>query len=319
MMQIALIGIGAGAAAALLFASVLSGSMLSILLFYLAPLPILLAGIGWSHWAALVAAIVSSVGLAAVFGPFFFLAFLVTIGLPAWWLGYLALLARPGATPDATEWYPPGRLVIWIAVIAAAIVIAAIPHFGLDETSFRASLKDGFEKVFRLQLNLPADKPLEIPGVADAGRMLDLLVAALPAAAAVLMTVTLSVNLWLAGRVALISGRLRRPWPDLAQLRLPAHASTALALAAALSFFGGLLAICAGLVAATLLIAYALLGLAVIHAVTRRFQGRYIVLAVTYTAIVTFGWPILAASLIGLADTAFDLRRRFAGPSGQTP
>ena len=95
MMQLVLIGIGAGAATALLFASVASGSPLSVLLFYLAPLPILIAAMGWSHWAALIAAVVAAAGLAAVFGGFFFIAFLIGIGLPAWWLGYLALLARP--------------------------------------------------------------------------------------------------------------------------------------------------------------------------------------------------------------------------------
>ncbi len=94
-MQMVLIGISAGAATALLFASVASGSVLSVLLFYLAPLPILIAALGWSHWAALIAAVVASAGLAAVFGGFFFIAFLIGIGLPAWWLGYLALLARP--------------------------------------------------------------------------------------------------------------------------------------------------------------------------------------------------------------------------------
>ena len=62
MMQIVLIGLGAGAAAALLFASVASGSPLSVLLFYLAPLPILIAALGWSHWAALIAAVVASAG-----------------------------------------------------------------------------------------------------------------------------------------------------------------------------------------------------------------------------------------------------------------
>ena len=52
MMQIVLIGLGAGAAAALLFASVISGAWLSVVLFYLAPLPVMLAGLGWSHWSA---------------------------------------------------------------------------------------------------------------------------------------------------------------------------------------------------------------------------------------------------------------------------
>ena len=56
MMQIVLVGLGAGAAAALLFASVASGSLAAIVLFYLAPLPILIAALGWSHLAGLIAA-----------------------------------------------------------------------------------------------------------------------------------------------------------------------------------------------------------------------------------------------------------------------
>ena len=48
MVPMVLIGIGAGAATALLFASVASGAVISILLFYLAPLPILIAAVGWS-------------------------------------------------------------------------------------------------------------------------------------------------------------------------------------------------------------------------------------------------------------------------------
>ena len=31
------------------------------------------------------------------------------------------------------------------------------------------------------------------------------------------------------------------------------------------------------------------------------------------------GWPILVVSMLGLADSAFDFRRRFAGFSGQRP
>jgi hypothetical protein len=56
MMQVVLVGLGAGAAAALLLASVVSGSIAAIFLFYLAPLPILIAALGWSHIAGLIAA-----------------------------------------------------------------------------------------------------------------------------------------------------------------------------------------------------------------------------------------------------------------------
>src|SRR5258708_8617343 len=95
MMQFGLIGICAGAAAALLFASVTSGSLLSILLPYLAPLPIMIAGLGWSHWAALTGALTGALALMLVFGGVVFVVFLAGVGLPAWWFSYLAMLARP--------------------------------------------------------------------------------------------------------------------------------------------------------------------------------------------------------------------------------
>jgi len=44
-MQNGLIGLGSGAASALLFASLTSGSYLSIALFYLAPLPLMIAAL----------------------------------------------------------------------------------------------------------------------------------------------------------------------------------------------------------------------------------------------------------------------------------
>src|SRR5512142_820655 len=133
MMHFALIGIGAGAAAALLFASVTSGAWLSIPLFYLAPLPIMIAGLGWSHWSAMTAALAGAFALGIAFGPVFFFSFLAGAGVPAWWLGYLAMLARPaGNGAAALEWYPPGRLVVWSALLGGLMVIVAIPNFGLD-------------------------------------------------------------------------------------------------------------------------------------------------------------------------------------------
>src|SRR3569833_26174 len=77
----------------------------------------------------------SSCGAAAGFGILFGfpygISFAVTVALPAWWLAHLALLGRPVAheasTPDAAapqlapqlEWYPVGRIELWISTIAA--------------------------------------------------------------------------------------------------------------------------------------------------------------------------------------------------------
>ena len=65
MIQIVLVGLGAGAAAALLFASVVSGSLAAVFLFYLAPLPIMIAALGWSHIAGLIAAAIAEIGRAS--------------------------------------------------------------------------------------------------------------------------------------------------------------------------------------------------------------------------------------------------------------
>jgi hypothetical protein len=309
MVQVFLIGVSAGAASALLFASVASGSPLSVLLFYLAPLPILIAAMGWSHLAALVAAVVASAGLAAIFSPLYFITFLVGIGLPAWWLGYLALLARTNAD-GSLEWYPAGHLVFWAALLSAMIVIGAMLSMGIDADTFRTSLRSGLARI--MARGETADGARE--AVSD--RVLDFLVAALPPAAAVLTTLTSIVNLWLAERVARISGRLRRPPSDLSAMRFPAYAPALAAAAVVATFVPGIIGLGAGVVTASLSMAYAVLGFAVLHAITRGMNSRPFTLGGTYLLVLVLGWPVLAMTLLGLADTAFDFRGRLAHKRG---
>jgi len=311
MVQIILIGISAGAAAALLFASVASGSMLSVLLFYLAPLPILIAAMGWSHWAALIAAIAASSGLAMFFGPFFFIAFLIGIGLPAWWLGYLALLARAPAAPSdgGLEWYPVGYLVSWAAIVSAAIVITAMLSLGTDQESFHATLRGGLERMFNAQGRAPS-APVPAPRAAGLARLIEFMVIALPPAAAVLTTITSIVNLWLAERIVKVSGRLQRPQSDLSAMRFPVYAPALAAAAIAGWFLPGMIGIVAGVLGASMLMAYAILGFAILHSITRGMKSRPFTLGGSYIVVIVFGWPVLAMALLGLADSAFDFRRR---------
>jgi hypothetical protein len=311
MMQIAIIGLGAGAAAALLFSTVASGSVLSILLFYLAPLPIMIAALGWSHWAALIAAVSSALALGTIFGGVFTLAFAAGAGVPGWWLGYLAMLARPaphGHSAEGLEWYPPGRLVVWAAVLGALTVVVAIPNFGMDAESFRAALQSTLGKLMRsLNDTAPA---------ADRQRLIDLLVVAVPLAAAVLATITNTLNLWLAARIVKFSGRLKRPWPVIPQMAFPRAVGAALLAAVALSFVPGFVGIIAGVASASLTMAYGLLGFSVLHAITRGIASRAFILGGVYAAVMVFGWPILALTILGLADSGFDIRGRVAAKRG---
>jgi hypothetical protein len=317
MLQIVLIGLGAGAAAALLFASIATGSILATLLFYLSPLSILIAGLGWSHWAALVAGVSASAGLGAVLGFYLFTAFLIGVALPAWWLGYLSLLARPTASGQAgtLDWYPVGRLVLWAAVIGAAVVIVAVPNLGTDKESFHAALRSVFERAIRLQTATPAGTPDPI-GRLNSDRLIDIMVSIIAPTAAVLATLINVVNLWLAGRIVRMSGRLQRPWPDLTALSLPAFAPGLVAAAIAGAFLPDIAGILSGILAASLLTAFAIMGFAVLHAITHGMNNRALLLGSAYGAVVVLVWPILAVALLGLADAAFDVRHRVLSKRG---
>jgi len=186
-------------------------------------------------------------------------------------------------------------------VIGTLVVVAAIPNFGLDQQSAQAALRKSYERILRDQ------------------SLIDILVVAVPPAAAVFSTVTNLLNLWLAARIVKISGRLRRPWPELAALTLPTSSSGLLAAAIAGSFLPDLFGVLSGAFAASLLMAFAILGFAVLHAITRGRSSRAVVLGAVYAAAGILGWPVLAISILGLAEAAFNIRSRFArkrGPPG---
>ena len=298
MMQIVLIGLGAGAAASLLFASVVSGSLAAVFLFYLAPLPILIAALGWSHWAGLIAAGVVAAVIGYLSGFVFISVFVIAFG--AWWLGYLALLARPATNGggDALEWYPVGRLLLWAAILGSLVVAAAIPNFGADLESLQAGLRRIYERVLRDQ------------------SAIDLLIWAVPPAAAVFSTVINVLNLYLAARVVRVSGRLKRPWPDFAAMTLPGSTVGILLAALAGTVLPDLLGVFARMFAGSLLMAFAFLGYAVLHAITRGLNSRIFLLAGAYIASFVIIWLLLAVALLGIAEVLLNLRARVAHKRG---
>jgi hypothetical protein len=94
----------------------------------------------------------------------------------------------------------------------------------------------------------------------------------------------------------------------------------ALAIAGAMlpSLIGvpSLLGTVASVITASLLIAYGVLGFAVLHAITAGKPNRGYILAGAYAAVGIFGWPLLGLTLLGLADGIFDIRGRVASKRG---
>src|ERR1700761_9404056 len=119
MIATILIALAAGLASALMFASITSGALISLLLINIAPLPLMVAGLGWGPLGAAIGSVVATVVIGCVFGLPYGVAFVLTNALPACWLSHLVLLARPQANAMATtaqekplEWYPVGRILL---------------------------------------------------------------------------------------------------------------------------------------------------------------------------------------------------------------
>ena len=228
MIAIVLIGLAAGCASALMFASIISGALISLLLFYLATLPLMVAALGWGPLAATIGGIVAASGLGAIFGLPYCIAFAITVAVPAWWLGHLALLGRPlpsagsgnGAAPAAPslEWYPVGRILLWIAGFAALATIAAMLTLGTDAETITNSLRRGLSRILGAR---------DAATSGDIERWVAALAVIAPAAATIVAMITLTLNLWLAAKITATSGRLHRPWPDLKSAELPPMVVTA--------------------------------------------------------------------------------------------
>jgi Predicted membrane protein (DUF2232) len=310
MMQFVLVGIAAGLASALVFASIASGSALSIPLFYLAPLPVLIAAMGWGHASGLIAAGVAALGLGIAFGSTLFVVFLVGVGFPAWWLGYLALLARPvtNGAPEHLEWYPVGRLVIWAALLGSLVAVGVIIRFGFDPESIQAGLQRTLEALFQVR---DADASA-LAGTAELREFIAWLAVWLPRIGAIPTILACLFNLWLAARIVSASGRLKRPWPELSAIAFPSWVPLLLAVAIAGTFAPGLLGLLCWVLTASLLTAYILLGFAVLHATTRPLSGRIFILGASYLSVMLLRWPALAVAVIGLLDAALDIRGRVA-------
>lgn len=310
MMAFGLIALIAGAASALMFASIVSGALISLVLFYLAPLPLMVAAIGWGPLCASVGGIAAAIGLGALFGPPYCIAFAVTVALPAWWLGHLALLGRPAAnaapaTPPAApalEWYPVGRILLWIAACAALTTMAAMLTLGTDAEAIAGTLRRGLLRILG---------PRDAATSGDVERWVAALSLIAPPAATIVSIMTLTLNLWLAGKIAATSGRLHRPWPDLKTAELPPMTLVVLSLALAFCFIGGLAALFAQIATTALMMAYAFTGFAVLHTLTLALKNRAIWLSCTYAIVVVFGWPVLAMVALGLADAVFGFRERY--------
>ena len=303
------VGIGAGLVSALLIAVIVRGTPMALLLYLFAPLPVVIVALGWNHRAGLVAVGTGALALAAALSPLRGFAYAVATALPAWWLAYLALLGRPAADGSGRlDWYPLGRLLAWIAFTAALSLTAVAVLSTGDYATFHVRTRAVVESLVRVR-----GDGLD-PATAES--IVDALARLVPGLAAQGFALLLTLYLWAAGRIVRLSGRLPRPWPDLAATVMPRRALSLLGLGLVLAVFGDYPGVFGTALVGALGTAFALQGLAGMHERTRGRPGRGLMLFGLYLVVfLSQGLALAVLALFGLAETAFGLRRGTRQPT----
>lgn len=291
-----LAGTAAGLTAAILSLWAMRGLPLGFAAFWLTPLPLFAAGLGFGPasmaWAAGLAAVIHY----AVAGMLPMAVFLVGFAIPA--LLIVTLGFRQGRIDTAL---PLALLGIWpaLVIMAAGLAFAGTP--GGLEGAIRTAVVQG--------LNRMGASPDQVP--------VQELVQVMAAAIGFWMAISLSVNGAAAQSALARTGLALSPTPRWSAVRLPGWYPALTALGAAVWLaFGGEGDVVALSVMMVLLLPVFLQGIAAIHRRSAGRPGRHVMLGIFYAGLVILSVPA------AVAVTAFGFYeqwgRRTSPPGGTT-
>lgn len=304
-----LIGLGAGLAAALLFAGLISGTVLAFPLFLISPLPIAIAGLSFGTWSGATAAALASALIAFAIGPFAGLLYFILFAGPTAWTAHLVGLSRGGdGSPETREWFPLDAILFRIALVSAAGVVICGFLLGYDPTV----LVD--QTVGVLESWLAQGGGTDIPSRDEIEPLVRFNILLMPVTTACVSLGILILNNWLGARIARLSGQFHRPWTPLWTISLQRLAGPVFGIAVVAAFLPGPPGQIAGVLAGAMGFAFALTGFGCLHAFLRGRPAKVVVLFVAYAISFVFVLPVVLLAILGVADTVFQFRaRRLAG------
>ncbi|MBL4784594.1 MAG: DUF2232 domain-containing protein [Cohaesibacteraceae bacterium] len=303
----AIVGIISGLGTAVLNLSFLSGSSVAILLVMLAPLPILIATLGWGSVSGLIAAVSAGILTAVVWqyssGTMLpGLLIFVLIGLPAFWVGHLCGQTRKNQDNELIG-YPIGRLLAWIIALAVLVNFAQLAFIGFDLEKLRDFLNTMIMN-FSNSGAVPTNTPFDTEAITNAVMLI------LPVTTAFFWVCLQTLNVYLAALVVRSSGQLHRTWPIMRAVAMPKLAIPFVILGLFGSFFDGIPGYIGLLVTGGFFAGYLFLGLAVLHTFSRKFEQYRLILGFFYLLLM-FIYPLaLLIAVIGLFDQFFNFRNK---------
>ena len=280
---------------------VLAGSTGSMILVYLAQLPLFAAGLWLGTGAAAAAGLIAALILAGAGNLLASGLFAALNIVPVVLLVRQSLLFRT-APRNAVEWYPPGLLTAWLTGLGLVVAAVTFVFFGGPQ-GMQAALREALAPALDRRLG-------EITPEID--ELLAFVAFIFPGIIATSWMVMTASNGILAQGLLARFGASWRPSPDLAALSLPMWIPVLLAVASGATLLDGTARFIGVNVLIVLAVPFCLAGLAVLHAVARRFPRPAVTLTVFYLLAGVLGWPLLLIALLGLLDSPLGLRRRFA-------
>jgi hypothetical protein len=294
MSQYILIAVSTGLVSGLLQAALVLPAAGGLLLAYIAPLPLFLAGLGMGLRAAVIAVLVAGAVSVPFAGPVFAITQALVYGLPAIVLCRQALLSRSD-NQGQVVWYPSGHLLLWMsgmALFGLVLTLAGMTLFGDGLMAYLSSVMEPFAA----QMPIPEQREMLL-GLVDF----------LPAFFVASWTLGLLFNGTLAQGLLVRFGYNLRPTPEMADIRLPIAWIGVLLAALALSSLSGPMGVFGKTLAAIAIVPYFLLGLGVIHGFLRSWKGRTAILILFYGFLLLWPLPMLVAGL-GVLSAVLRLR-----------
>ena len=309
------IGLIAGLVSALMFAAAQTGSFLFLIFFFVVPVPLYLAGLGWGAISALVGGVAGSGAIAIMASFQAGLFYLLSVGAAPVLISHFALKSRAVVNEDGTEgpgreWYPEGRLILISAGFITGAIALAVFVSGITP----AELVKLGEQISRNFSKAPAGTgPEAAQRMSQVAESMKRLAPHMLTISAMGWTLFVVLGWAVSAKILSAVGRNVRAWADFHKLDFPRGASIGLVIATLASFMTGQLGLIGEAALAAAFTAYFILGLACVHGLVVNSSTRTPILFGVYTLLLIFPLAVPLVLVLGLVEHIAGLRKRFAG------